>query len=60
MSTEERCSTRNGVRAPQVRGAEQEFEHRKVRERRGSTVSARAGGVVGGVVEVVVKVLGGG
>jgi len=38
----------------------QEFEHRKVRERRVSTISAGAGGVVGGVVAVLVKVLGGG
>ena len=38
----------------------QEFEHRKVRERRLSTMSAGAGGVVGGVVAVIVKVLGGG
>ena len=28
----------------------QEFEHRKVRKKRVSTISARAGGVVGGVV----------
>jgi hypothetical protein len=35
---------------------EAEFEHRKVRERRLSTVSAGAGGVVGGVVAVIVKV----
>ena len=41
-------------------GAEQEFEHRKVREKRVSTISAGAGGVVGGVVAVLVKVLGGG
>ncbi|MDK2989519.1 MAG: hypothetical protein PWR16_1048 [Methanoculleus sp.] len=38
----------------------QEFEHRKVREKRISTISAGAGGVVGGVVAVIVKVLGGG
>jgi len=38
----------------------QEFEHRKVREKRISTISAGAGGVVGGVVAVLVKVLGGG
>jgi hypothetical protein len=38
----------------------QEFEHRKVREKRVSTISAGAGGVVGGVVAVIVKVLGGG
>jgi len=38
----------------------QEFEHRKVRERRVSTISAGAGGVVGGVVAVLLKVLGGG
>ena len=41
-------------------GAEQEFEHRQVREKRVSTISAGAGGVVGGVVAVLVKVLGGG
>ncbi|WP_348635384.1 hypothetical protein [Methanoculleus bourgensis] len=34
----------------------QEFEHRKVREKRISTISAGAGGVVA----VLVKVLGGG
>ena len=58
---------RNGAGAPKVRvrslsteGAEQEFEHRKVRERRLSTVSAGAGGIVGGVVAVIVRVLGGG
>ena len=38
----------------------QEFEHRKVREKRISTISAGAGGVVGGVVAVLVRVLGGG
>ncbi|WP_366829769.1 hypothetical protein [Methanoculleus sp.] len=38
----------------------QEFEHRQVRERWLSTVSAGAGGVVGGVVAVLVKMLGGG
>ncbi len=39
----------------------QEFEHHKVRERRVSTISAGAGGVVGGgVVAVIVRVLGGG
>ncbi|PKL55864.1 MAG: hypothetical protein CVV35_07720 [Methanomicrobiales archaeon HGW-Methanomicrobiales-6] len=37
-----------------------EHEHRQVRERRLSTVSAGAGGVVGGAVAVIVKVLGGG
>ncbi|KAF5045244.1 hypothetical protein DSECCO2_483320 [anaerobic digester metagenome] len=41
-------------------GAEQEFEHRKVREKRISTISAGAGGVVGGGVAVIVRVLGGG
>ena len=41
-------------------GAEQEFEHHKMRERRVSTIGAGAGGVVGGVVAVIVKVLGGG
>ena len=38
----------------------QEFEHHKVREKRVSTISAGAGGVVGGVVAVIVRVLGGG
>ena len=38
----------------------QEFEHRKVREKRISTISAGAGGVVGGGVAGLVKVLGGG
>ncbi len=38
----------------------QEFEHRKVREKRISTVSAGAGGIVGGVVAVLMNVLGGG
>ena len=38
----------------------QEFEHRKVREKRISTISAGAGGVVGGVVAGIVRVLGGG
>ena len=38
----------------------QEFEHHKVREKRVSTISAGAGGVVGGVVAVLVKMLGGG
>ena len=47
-------------RSMSTEGAEQEFEHRKVREKRVSTISAGAGGVVGGVVAVLVKVLGGG
>ncbi|HOI59545.1 hypothetical protein [Methanoculleus sp.] len=38
----------------------QEFEHSKVRERRLSTVSDGASDVVGGVVAVIVRVLGGG
>ena len=37
-----------------------EFEHRQVRENRVSIISAGAGGVVGGVVAVIVRVLGGG
>jgi len=52
---------RTGVRAPEVRGAGQELEKPGgFRERRVSTISAGAGGVVGGVVAVLVRVLGGG
>ena len=47
-------------RSMSTEGAEQEFEHRQVREKRVSTISAGAGGVVGGVVAVIVRVLGGG
>ena len=35
-------------RSVSTESAEQEFEHHKVRERRVSTMSARAGGVIGG------------
>jgi len=41
-------------RSMSTEGAEQEFEKRV------STISAGAGGVVGGVVAVIVRVLGGG
>jgi len=61
---ESRLRALEGWRAEKVgeeRLAEgQEFEHHKVRERRVSTISAGAGGVVGGVVAVVLRVLGGG
>ena len=61
---ESRIRALEGWRAEKVgeeRLAEgQEFEHHKVRERRVSTISAGAGGVVGGVVAVVLRVLGGG
>ena len=39
---------------------ESEREHRKVRAKKLSTVSAGAGGIVGGLVAVLMKVLGGG
>ena len=61
---ESRIRALEGWRAEKVgeeRLAEgQEFEHHKVRERRVSTISAGAGGVVGGVVAVIVRVLSGG
>jgi len=49
------CLTHREVRYVR-RSSVTEQEHRKVRERRISTVSAGAGGVIGGVV----KMLGGG
>ena len=54
------CDGPKGRSSRNPKGFEQEFEHRKVREKRVSTISAGAGGVVGGVVAVIVRVLGGG
>lgn len=52
----EGCDGLKGRSSRNPKGFEQEFEHRKVREKRISTIGASAGGVVA----VLVRVLGGG